>query len=532
MASEKCSLLDYAISRLRPEVFSHPVWVRFSNKDHVIPPKTIQQLFCESEQLQHDSPGEACQILLICAVHENYAGRHDSALRIIQQALALAERNSLAREMIWATWGACAVCFQENNYEQAARYLEYLQAELSEQTEWVLADFIEVVKQSLLQPGLVSSHEPAGLAHPQPGDELLSLTFNWLRHWGVSYLASGRNFEGNLSRSITDDVPEEKVVHPSFLRSTLSSIRSHLSGRTIGPRTTKNIPELPKASISRAFTKEPGANVLSSKFASTSTRSECSSGEKIITMVVQMLGSFSITIQDVPAKFSVSRGLSLLKYLLFHHKEAISREVLMDIFWPDTEPEASRNNLNVAMYSLRQALRSVTDVAVIHFEDGAYSLASNLNLWLDVEEFEQCIKEGQRFEAQNQSTAAITKYEVALNLYQGDFLADSPYEDWTIPGRERLRLSYLETLDRLSQIYFDQDRYAACIALCQTILNRDRCREDAHYRLMQCYSRLGQGPLALRQYQVCAEALQVELEVDPAPETAQLYERIRHHEPV
>lgn len=530
MAPEKCSLLDYAISKFRPEVFSHPVWVRFSNKDNVIPPETIQQLFRESDQLQHESPGDACQLWLICAVHENYAGRHDNALRITQQALALAERNNLAKEMIWATWGACAVCFQENNYEQAARYLEYLQAELNDQTEWVLADFIEVVKQSLLQPGLVSSHEPIGLPQHQPPDELLSLTFDWLRHWGFSYLASGRNFEGNLTRLVTDAVPEEKVAQPSFLRSALSSIRSHLSGPTIGPRTMKDVPELPKASMSRSLTKEPGTNVLSHKF--TASGAKCSNGVKTITMVVQMLGSFGITIQDVPAKFPVSRGLSLLKYLLFHHKEDIPREVLMDIFWPDTEPEASRNNLNVALYSLRQALRSTTDLALIHFEDGAYSLASNLDLWLDVEEFEQCIKAGQRLEARNQLTAAITKYEVAINLYQGDFLADSPYEDWTIPGRERLRLAYLETLDRLSQIYFNDERYAACIALCQTILTRDRCREDAHYRLMQCYSRLGQGPLALRQYQVCAEALQIELEVDPAPETAQLYELIRHHEPV
>jgi DNA-binding SARP family transcriptional activator len=47
---------------------------------------------------------------------------------------------------------------------------------------------------------------------------------------------------------------------------------------------------------------------------------------------------------------------------------------------------------------------------------------------------------------------------------------------------------------------------------------------------MRCYSRLGQGPLALRQYQICAEALRAELEVDPAPETTQLYEQIRLHE--
>jgi DNA-binding SARP family transcriptional activator len=153
-----------------------------------------------------------------------------------------------------------------------------------------------------------------------------------------------------------------------------------------------------------------------------------------------------------------------------------------------------------------------------------------MELWLDVEEFEHCVEQGQRLESQLQITEAIAEYEIAINLYRGDFLAENPYEGWTVLERERLRITYLDTLDHLSQIYFDQERYGLCVTLCQLILNRDLCREDAHCRLMRCYSRLGQGPLALRQYQICAEALQTELEVVPAPETTEIYERIHRHE--
>jgi DNA-binding SARP family transcriptional activator len=251
-----------------------------------------------------------------------------------------------------------------------------------------------------------------------------------------------------------------------------------------------------------------------------------------MTAVVQMLGAFSLTILDAPVKLPASRGLSLLKYLLFHHKQDTPREVLMDIFWRDANPEASRNNLNVAIHSMRQALRTATNVAVIRFEDGAYGVEPSLDIWLDVEEFEKYIKEGQRLEALNQVAAAVSKYEMAIDLYQGDLLSDSPYESWTVADRDRLLVAYLDTLDRISHIYFSQEHYAACIAQCHLILARDLCREDVHYRLMQCYSRLGQGPLALRQYQICAEALRAELDVDAAPETTQLYEHIRHRQPV
>ena len=64
------------------------------------------------------------------------------------------------------------------------------------------------------------------------------------------------------------------------------------------------------------------------------------------------------------------------------------------------------------------------------------------------------------------------------------------------------------------------------------MLTQDNCREDSHCRLMRCYSRQGQYHLALRQYQLCVKTLRDELDVDPSPNTTQLYERIRRRERV
>jgi DNA-binding SARP family transcriptional activator len=245
-----------------------------------------------------------------------------------------------------------------------------------------------------------------------------------------------------------------------------------------------------------------------------------------------MLGSFRLTIGGLAVKLPVSRSVSVFKYLLLHHRENTPREVLMELFWPDADPETARNSLNVAMHGLRKALRAGVYLPVIVFEEGTYRIERTWQVWLDVEEFERRVKTGMRVEGRHQLSAAVTEYEIAISLYQGDFLEQTPYEEWTVYDRERLRVTYLDVLDRLSQIYFDQERYAMCIAICQLILSRDRCREDAHCLLMRCYSRQGQHPLALRQYQLCVEALRMELDVEPAPETEGLFERIRQREPV
>ena len=202
----------------------------------------------------------------------------------------------------------------------------------------------------------------------------------------------------------------------------------------------------------------------------------------------------------------------------------------MDVFWPSASPDLARNSLNVAVHDLRQAFRALTDTAIVEFDDGAYLLNPLLDVWFDVEAFEHHFQASRQFETTNQGEMAIKELESAASLYQGDFLADDLYEDWTIQTRERLRLDYLDILDRLSHAYFQQGDYTASATLCQLILNRDNCREDAHRLLMYCYCRQGQQHLALRQYHICTEALQSELQIEPEPATIELANRIRRHE--
>jgi DNA-binding SARP family transcriptional activator len=248
---------------------------------------------------------------------------------------------------------------------------------------------------------------------------------------------------------------------------------------------------------------------------------------------VHLLGSFQVRLGGrVVESWPSGRGRAVFKYLLAHRARPLPRDTLMSAFWPDASPESARNSLNVALHGLRQALRAVADVPVVVFQNGAYRLSPDLQVWIDVEEFRRCVQAGRRHEDAGDLRAAATSYEQAAGLYTGDFMVDDLYDEWAALDRERLRVAYLDTLDRLSHIRFDQEQYAECVALCQLILAQDNCREDAHCRLMRCFSRQGQPHLALRQYQACASALREELGVEPAPATTQLHERVRQHEQV
>jgi len=123
---------------------------------------------------------------------------------------------------------------------------------------------------------------------------------------------------------------------------------------------------------------------------------------------------------------------------------------------------------------------------------------------------------------------AVNQYELAAALYKGDFMEDALYSNWTDLERENLKEIYLVILNKLSHYYSSNGKPDIAINLCNTILEKDNCREDVHRRLMKIYFRIGQRDKALKQFSRCTEILKSELEVEPMTTTISLYEQIKN----
>jgi DNA-binding SARP family transcriptional activator len=245
-------------------------------------------------------------------------------------------------------------------------------------------------------------------------------------------------------------------------------------------------------------------------------------------LMAYCLGTFRLYVQEQPINNWASRkGRNILKYLLLHRQHPVSKDILMDTLWPDADPSDTSRNLHQAVYSLRQTLRQERpDLQLVLYDKDRYLLHPEVSIWLDFEEFEEHFQAGQRLLMAGQQTEAMAEYSIAETLYQGDFLEEDLYEDWPTSRREYLRNLYLSIANYLGDNYLQQGGYTAAIALCQKILAKDNCNEEAHRRLMECYVAQGQRHLAVRQYQVCVQALKEELDLTPAEETIALYQRI------
>lgn len=244
----------------------------------------------------------------------------------------------------------------------------------------------------------------------------------------------------------------------------------------------------------------------------------------------RLLGKFEFVVAGEPVPhWRGNRGRMLLAFLLLHRARPLSRDELGGVFWPDAAPEVVRNRLHVALYGLRKDLRDICQEPIVVHGQGGFSLASGIDLWLDVEGFDQALRLAKTEQAHSQK-GALKSYEAALQLYRGELLQDAPFEEWTLVRREQIRLQYLDALDQLARLRFAVGRYADCLDICQRLIPGDLCREDIHRLMMRCYTRLNQPHLAIRQYHQCERELRDELGMAPATATQHLYEQIRRRE--
>ncbi|MGB4241925.1 MAG: bacterial transcriptional activator domain-containing protein, partial [Kiritimatiellia bacterium] len=160
--------------------------------------------------------------------------------------------------------------------------------------------------------------------------------------------------------------------------------------------------------------------------------------------------------------------------------------------------------------------------AFILREGTLYGLRAEADVALDVEHFERAVAAGDALWGRD-AGAAVTQYQTALSLYQGEYLQEYPYAEWCSEERERLRGLYLRAAERVARALADRGAWTEVIEVCEAMLARDNCWEEAYRLLMTAQARLGNRPQALRTYQRCVEALLAELDVEPSEETRRVY---------
>jgi DNA-binding SARP family transcriptional activator len=246
---------------------------------------------------------------------------------------------------------------------------------------------------------------------------------------------------------------------------------------------------------------------------------------------VSTLGSFGLSVggHGVPFnRWQRKQALTLLKYLVTNRGRVVHRERLIECLWPEAPAGRGRERLKVTVCSLRRELRNAgVDEEIIGTADEAYFLRPEA-VRLDIEAFDDLVREGNGLARRGGVDEALRCYREARDLYRGDYLEEDLYADWCAAERERLREVYLQTLERIANLYAGMGDLDRAAQACRVALTWEPCRESLQRSLMLCLWRQGHRDEALAQYQTCARVLADTLGVEPVPETQRLYYQIQH----
>ncbi len=247
------------------------------------------------------------------------------------------------------------------------------------------------------------------------------------------------------------------------------------------------------------------------------------------TLYVHMFGKFRVQRDGhIVAGLEACKLQELFGFLLINRHRAFPRETLAVQLSSDSDAPRAKKHLRQTLWELQAALSSPGELEsepVLLADAEWVQLNPQLDLWLDVADFELAYRLLDLPADQSIEDTYVQKLEAASRLYTGQ-LMENCYQDWCLFERERLHGMYAALIDRLIETSEARHDYRAGLAYGKQILRYDRARERTHRQLMRLFYLAGDRTAALRQYHRCVVDLQEELGVAPSRKTKALYEKI------
>jgi DNA-binding SARP family transcriptional activator/tetratricopeptide (TPR) repeat protein len=227
-------------------------------------------------------------------------------------------------------------------------------------------------------------------------------------------------------------------------------------------------------------------------------------------LIVRLLGPPEILVGDRMVSLS-SKAIGLIAYLALQSSHPLTREVVLELFWPDSPLDSGRKNLRNTLWSIRRAMGEHTIVA----DDERLGLGQAA--WVDVHEFEDAVGRNPR---------------TAIDLYRGAFLDGVSFADaaelelWIDNQRRRLAQLHVRALTTAAELFRARESWHDLIRVADRAIAEDNVHEPMYRALMEGYARLGERGEALRRYDTLRDSLDRELGVTPLAETRALRDAI------
>ncbi len=244
---------------------------------------------------------------------------------------------------------------------------------------------------------------------------------------------------------------------------------------------------------------------------------------------INCLGVFRVFVNGAEIGLSAwktRKAENLFKLLMIERRQHLKEKVIEKL-WPESEPHLGDASLRMALSQARQVL-GLGDHTVesLVLKRGMVFLHPGIRVYTDYELFTSAARHAlQETDAYNPGSAYLL--EQAAGLYQGDFLPDNIYDDWTAGLRAQLYKLYLQVLSKKIEFDRGQGKLFSAIEGCRRFLDKEPADEAVCRTAMELLWQTGQKQQALSLYQTLQAFMAKEYNAEPSAETIALYEKIK-----
>ena len=230
-----------------------------------------------------------------------------------------------------------------------------------------------------------------------------------------------------------------------------------------------------------------------------------------------------------------NKAFAMVLYLASKQGQAVSKEVLSEIFWPQQQEENARSNLRQNLSYIKKicteelANLCTEEVSIISSERNVCALNENLDIKVDLIEFWANLRAGYRADDLETKTSLL---QSAADAYQGSVLGgvyvrgSAAFVEWLMFEREAVNQNLVRVCKDLAAIYQKKDLTEKAITCLKKLLQMDPLLEEVHLELMKLYYQNKERAKAICQYKECVRILGEELNISPMEETRAFYQKI------
>ena len=202
-------------------------------------------------------------------------------------------------------------------------------------------------------------------------------------------------------------------------------------------------------------------------------------------LIINTLGGLSVKFGDkiISDNFTRSHKVwKIFKYLITNRHKMVTTESLIEMLWPEGGPINPQKSLYTLISRLRKLFsNNGANHQYIIYQHDCYQWNTDAPFILDVIEFERVLALADCSDTEEEKISYLNQ---AIDIYKGDYLAESTFELWVSPMNNYYNRLYIRHVIELINIYTQSGMHDEVIQLCNKAISIDPFEELLHERLI------------------------------------------------